>query len=120
MTNNFEDIQKLGNEQLDAATTVAASIARGLQTIAAEASDFSKQSMEANSAYLEKLLNAKSLEAAMEIQSEFAKSNYERLVAQATKMGELYTALAKDAFKPVETALTRLQAVTGAKPPAAE
>ena len=38
----------------------------------------------------------------MEVQTEYAKSAYEGLVAQATKMGELYTDLAKEAYKPFE------------------
>ena len=42
MTNNFEEFQKFGKEQLDATTTVAASLAKGFQTIAAEATDYSK------------------------------------------------------------------------------
>lgn len=111
MANNFDELQKVGKEQLETAASVAASFAKGLQTIAAEATDFSKASIEANSAYVEKLLGAKSLDNAIQIQSDFAKSNYERMLAQVTKMGELYSQLAKDAFKPVETVLTRFQSV---------
>lgn len=109
MTNNFEEFQKYGKEQLEAATTVAASLAKGLQTIAAETTDYSKKSLENSSAYVEKLLGAKSLDNAIQIQSEYAKSAYEGFVAQATKMGELYTNLAKEAFKPVESAFAKVQ-----------
>lgn len=117
MANNFDEFQKLGKAQLETTSSVAASIAKTFQTIAAEATDFSKTSIEANSAYLEKLLGAKSLESAIQIQSEYVKSNYERLVAQATKMRELYTSLGKEAFKPVETVLTRFQTVTSSAAP---
>jgi hypothetical protein len=86
-----------------------------LQTIAAETTDYSKNSLESNSAYVEKLLGAKSLDNAIQIQSEFAKSAYEGFVAQATKIGELYTNLAKEAFKPVETAFAKVQAVVSPK-----
>ena len=48
------------------------------------------------------LFGAKSLEKAIEIQTEFAKSAYEGFVAQATKMGELYSDLAKETYKPFE------------------
>src|SRR5271154_6086087 len=105
MTNNFEEFQKYGKEQLEAASTVAASLAKGLQTIAAETTDYSKKSLENSSAFIEKILGAKSLDNAIQIQSEYAKSAYEGFVAQATKIGELYTSLAKEAFKPVETAI---------------
>ncbi len=101
MTSNFDEIQKFGKEQLEAASSVAASLAKGFQTIAAETTDYSKKSIESNSAYVEKLLGAKSLDNAIQIQSEYAKVAYEGFVAQTTKIGELYASLAKEAFKPV-------------------
>lgn len=110
MTVNSDQIQKLGREQLETASSVAASFARGLQTLAAETTDFSKKSIETNAAYIERLLNAKSFDEAIQIQSEHMKSVYESLVAQTTRMSELYTTLAKDSFKPVEDAFTRFQA----------
>jgi hypothetical protein len=115
MTNNFEEFQKYGKEQLEAATTVAASLAKGLQTIAAETTDYSKKSLESSSAFIEKLLGAKSLDNAIQIQSEYAKTTYEGFVAQATKIGELYTNLAKEAFKPMESAIAKVQAAVSAK-----
>jgi phasin family protein len=110
MTNNFEEFQKFGKEQLDATTAVAASLAKGFQTIAAEATDYSKKTLESNSAYVEKIIGAKSLDNAIQIQSEYAKTAYEGFVAQATKIGELYTSLAKEAFKPLESAMAKVQA----------
>ncbi len=117
MNANFDEIQKVGKEQLETASLVAASLAKSLQTIAAETADFTKDAIEANSAYVEKLMAAKSLEALIQIQSEFAKSNYDRLTAQATKVGELYTNLAKDAFKPAEAAFAKFQAAVSANAP---
>jgi phasin family protein len=110
MSINSEEFQKFGKEQLEAASMAAASLAKGWQTIAAETTDYSKKSVEMNSAYLEKLLGAKSLDDAIQTQSEYAKSAYEGFVAQATKIGELYTNLAKEAFKPVERAIAKVQA----------
>jgi hypothetical protein len=53
------------------------------------------------------LLGAKSYETAIQIQSEYWKTSYAGFVAQATKIGELYSSLAKEAFKPVETAVSK-------------
>ncbi len=63
-----------------------------------------------------KALGAKSLDNAIEIQSEYAKSAYEGFLAQATKLGEFYTHLAKEAFKPVETVFAKAQAVASPQP----
>jgi sporulation protein YlmC with PRC-barrel domain len=94
MTNNFDDFQKFGTEQL---------VGKSLQTIA-EATNYSKKSLENSSAFLEKLLGAKSLDAAIQIQSEYAKTFYAGFIAQATKMGELYSNFAKEALKPLKVA----------------
>ncbi|MFZ0730325.1 MAG: phasin family protein [Methylovirgula sp.] len=110
MTNNFDEFEKFGKGQIEAASTAAASLAKGFQTIAAETTDYSKKSLEANSAYVEKLLGAKSLDDAIQTQSEYAKSAYEGFVTQATKIGELYTNLAKEAFRPVESMIAKVQA----------
>jgi hypothetical protein len=110
MSNNFDDVRKFGTEQFEAARVVAASLAKGFQTIAAETTDYSKKSFETNSAYVEKLLGARSLDAAIETQSEYAKSAYAGFVTQATRIGELYTNLAKEAFKPVQSLIAKVQA----------
>ena len=52
-------------------------------------------------------MGAKSLEKAMEVQTEYLKSSYEDFVAEATKLGELYADLAKEAYKPFESALAK-------------
>ncbi len=85
MSSNIDEFQKLGKEQLEAVSSVAASLAKGLQTIAAETIEFSKKSIETNSAYVEKMTRAKSIDEAIQIQSEFVKSAYEGFAAQATK-----------------------------------
>ena len=103
MANIVEDFQKITKTQLESAALTTQSFVKGLQAIAAEVTDYSKKSMEAGSAFLERLLGVKSLESATQLQSEFAKSSYADFVAQATKIGELYSNLAKEAFKPIET-----------------
>ena len=110
MFKNMEDLQKYSKDQMESATAAASAVTKSVQQIATEASDFSKKSLETSSAFMEKLLGAKSLDSAVQIQTDFAKSSYETLVAQATKMGELYTSLAKEAFKPVEAVVAKAQA----------
>ena len=110
MFKNLEDFQKFGKDQLEAATSASSAWSKGVQQIAAEATDLSKKSFEASSGTMEKLLGVKSVEKAIEIQTEFAKQSYESFVAQGTKFGELFTNLAKDSFKPVEEVLAKVQA----------
>jgi hypothetical protein len=102
MLKNFDDIQKYGKDHVDTTMKAWGQVSKGVQAIATEAADYSKKSFEEGSAALEKLLGAKSLEKAIEIQTAYAKTAYEGFVAQATKLGELYADLAKETYKPFE------------------
>ncbi len=100
--NQFENIQQLGKENVEATMKALSSLQAGAQTIAVETADYAKKSFEQSTAVLEKLVSAKTLDKAIEIQTDYLKSSYEGFVAQATKMSELYAGLAKEAFKPIE------------------
>lgn len=105
MINNFQDFQKFGQSNVDNALKLFGDWNKGWQAIAAEMTDYSKRAFEDGTATFEKLAAAKSLEQALEIQSSFAKRAYEDYMHQLTKIGGMYTNLAKDAYKPVEKAL---------------
>jgi len=107
MMKSFDEAGKYGKEFLDSGLKSFASLSTGTQAIVAEASDYSKKAFDAGAAALEKLMTANSLERALEIQTDYAKSAYEGFVAEATKLGELYSGLARDAYKPFETGFVR-------------
>jgi hypothetical protein len=108
MLKNFEDFQKLGKENVDTCMRQFGTVSKGWQAIATEVADYSKKSFEHGTATLESLLGAKSLEKAIEIQSDFVKTAYEGFVAQSSKLGELYTDLAKETYKPLEGMIAKV------------
>lgn len=105
MINNFQDFQKLGQSNVDTAMKLFGDWNKGWQAIAAELQDYSKRAFEDGTSTFEKLASAKSVEQAFEIQSSYAKRAYDDYMHQMTKIGSMYTNLAKDAYKPVEKAL---------------
>ena len=107
MMNGFENIQKIGKENMDLAMKNVGTVSKGFQAIAAEVADYSKKSFEDGTSVVEQLMGAKSIDKAFEIQSDYMKSSYEGFVSEATKLGEMYTGLAKDAFKPIEAAVAK-------------
>lgn len=110
MIKSFEDVQKLSKEGFEAYTASAAAMTKGIQSIAAETADFSRKSFEKNSKLLEEVAAVKSIDKAFEVQSGFAKEAYEAYVGQMTKIGEIYAAAAKDAFKPFEATFAQFTA----------
>jgi hypothetical protein len=103
MIQNFETIQKQGQESMDVAMKSVNAMTKGFQEIAKETADFSKKQFETSAAAAEKLMATKSMEKAFEVQADYVKTSYEAFVAQATRMGELYADMAKQAYKPYET-----------------
>jgi phasin family protein len=78
------------------------SLQSGFQAIATAYGDYTKKSFEDSRVFVEQLSGAKSLDKALEMQTEFAKSAYETFVADSQKIAGLYTDLAKQTFKPLE------------------
>ena len=108
----FEDMQTFGKEGYEAALASAAAMTKGYQAIAQEVADYTKKSVELTTTTFEKASGARSVERVLEVQQGYAKDAYEAFVAQATKMGELYSAAAKEAYKPYEASF----AAFGVKP----
>ena len=102
MMKSFEDLQAYSKDGVEAMTASTAALTKGYQAVATEVADFSKKSFEKNAAVFEKAVAAKSFEKAVEVQQAFAKETFDATVAEFTKLGELYAAAAKSAFKPYE------------------
>jgi phasin family protein len=111
MTN--EEMQKLGKNSMEMALNSFGAWTKGAQAVALEVVDYSKKSAESSAAVWEKLLAAKSLEKAVELQAEYLRSSYEDFVAEATKLGELYVDLAKEAYRPFESTLAKAPPAKG-------
>jgi hypothetical protein len=79
----------------------------GLLTIATAYSDYTRKSLEETRSFVEKLSGVRSLDKAVEVQTEFAKQAYETFVAESQKMRELYGKLARQTFKPLEGFVTK-------------
>ncbi len=107
MVKNFEEIQQASKENIDLAMKSMGTVSKSAQAIATELADYSKKSFEDSTAMIEKLFGVKSLEKAIEVQSEYAKAAYEGFVAETNKLSEMYTALAKESYKPFESMMAK-------------
>jgi hypothetical protein len=97
-----EDIQQYGKEHLETIVASATTLQNGFQAIASAYGDYTKKSFEDTRSYVEKLSGVKSLDKAIEVQTDYAKCAYETFTAESQKIAGLYTDLAKQTFKPFE------------------
>jgi phasin family protein len=80
---------------------------KGFQALAAEMMEYSKSSFDDAIRTWEQLIGVRSLEQAMQIQSDYAKRVYENHMAELKKLGEMTVGMVRDTTKPVEDATRR-------------
>jgi len=107
MFQNFDDLQKISKDNAELVLKNFNAVSKGFQTIAVEVADYQKKSFEQGTAALEKLFSARSLDTAIQTQTDYLKSAYEGFVSQSQKLGALYSDLAKETYKPLETAFAK-------------
>ncbi len=99
---NFDEVNRKNKEAMDTVLKSYSETARGFQAIAAEAVEYSKKSFQDTVTHFETLSGARSFESAFELQTNYVKTAYENFVSEATRLGEMYSDLAKSAYKPYE------------------
>ncbi len=108
MSTTFNETPTLSNSFATIAATNE-STAKALQAIARETTDYSRQAFEKCRLHFEKLMGVKKFDEAIQLQSDFAKTAYEEFVDEATKIGEMYANLVKEAFEPLKVESPVLQ-----------
>ena len=105
-----EEFQRVSKNGFDASVRSLGEVNKGFRAIAATVGDYSKKAFEEGTRAFEQLVAAKSFEQAWEIQSQYAKKAYDTYIAEMSKLGEMYVAVARDAYKPVEQTLAKKRA----------
>lgn len=106
MTKGYEDLAANGKVTMDAWNAAGTAYGKGLEAISGEWMNFAKQMMESNVVATKAVLGAKSLNEAMDMQSEFARNSFDGMMAQSTKVGEMATKFAQDAAEPINAQFT--------------
>ncbi|MGE5721285.1 MAG: phasin family protein [Sphingomonadales bacterium] len=87
-------------EALVASSKVAA---RGVEALTQEAADYSRKSFEEASSVLRSFTDVKSPSDLFRLQSEFAKSQFDSIVAESSKLSEAMLKLAGEVFEPLSS-----------------
>ena len=99
---NYDHFVGYGKETVEAYTKAANVAAKGAETLHNEIFAFSKQSFENTIAQTKALMATKSVHEAMELQSDFAKTQFDGYVTKMTQLSELVVATTKDSFAPIQ------------------
>ena len=96
------EYQKAAEIGVEAASRSFGEVNRGLQALAAEMTAYSKKAFDDAIHTWEQLIGVKSVEQAIQIQSQYAKRVFENHIAELSKLGEMGLGMVRDASKPVE------------------
>jgi hypothetical protein len=101
------EFQKAAEGGFEAASRSFSEANKGFQAVAAEMMNYSKSAFDDAMRTWEQLIGVRSIEQAMQIQSDYAKRAYENHMAELKKLGEMTMGMMRDASKPVEDATRR-------------
>lgn len=108
----YDEMTALSQDNFDAVLRANAALAEGLEAMANEAVGFARQTLATAGTATKELLEAKTLDRVLEIQTGLAKSGLEALVERTARLSELSLALANGAWGPiggrVEATLSKL------------
>lgn len=91
----------LGRENFAAVLRANAALAEGMETIGKEVMGYARNSLENAAEAVTALLAAKTLEDLVQLNSDFAKASFERMVARSTKLSEIGVKVANAAMAPL-------------------
>lgn len=95
-------------KNLEAVVASMTAATKGAEALGARALAYSKKSMEDHVTVAKSLAGAKSVQEAIELQTNFAKSAFEAYVAEVTKMSETMAASMKETVAPLNERMTAL------------
>jgi hypothetical protein len=103
VTPEIEILEELGKEGLKAADTAVLSLAERFRELASESTSCTKELLDSSYAFAGELRQAKSPAAAVEVQIDFARLAFVRLLDHFLKMSGLYWDLLRQACELTET-----------------
>jgi hypothetical protein len=96
--NQYNSEHQQNGEKSFGGTISSNGFAGGIQAIAIAYGDYTKRSFEDTKSFVEKLSSVRSIDKAVEVQTEFARTAYETFVQEAQIIAALYGDLAKQTY----------------------
>ena len=112
MFKSVEDFQKFSKDQLEAATQSATALGHGVQQLLTETTELSKKSIETGTDAFQSLMASRSMDRAIQVQMEFARTAYDSMMAGSHKFNGILSATAQEMFKPIEGAFHKIKDTT--------
>lgn len=100
-------LHKIGRDNFDLGLKLFGATNSISQAIAEEMAEYTRKALRQSASACEKLADAKTIDARLDVQREHAKAALDDLFVHTDKMGDLYLALAKESAESIDVALER-------------
>ncbi len=100
-TKSYDDVLTFNRETLEALMQAGSVAAKGVEEINAELLTFNKVAFEDGVEAAKAVMSAKTVQEAVDLQTEWVKASFDGYLAQATKVGELAAKATQSMFEPV-------------------
>jgi len=97
----LEDVTKFQKDNLEAVVSASNVYAKGFETFGKAWYALTQETVEASAAVAKALLGAKTLKEAVDLQTDFAKTTFDKFVAEGTKLSEMSIKVANEALEPI-------------------
>lgn len=97
----YDDLTAFNKDTVEAVVASSQILAKGFETVSKTWVAFAQSSMEQSVSAAKALLTVKTLREAMDLQAEFARTSFDTLVAETTKVSELSVKVANEAIEPI-------------------
>jgi len=99
----YEDVLQFNKENVEALVASGNILARGIQDLSKSLVALTQESLEETVSVSKALLAAKTLKEVIDLSSSLAKTNFDKLVSEGTRLSSLSTKLAEDTLAPINS-----------------
>lgn len=103
---SMTELSAQSKQNLEALTASATAAQKGAEALSKQALEYSKTSWEHSVAAAQTIVQARSVQEMIELQTNYAKSAMEVYMSEVSKMTEIMTSSVKDSFKPINERMT--------------
>ena len=98
----YDQFMTFGKDNAEAVVKSANMAGKGMETFNSELFSYTRKSIEDSMAAAKAIMGAKSVDEAIQLQSEFSKAAFETYVDELAKFGDMALAVAKGAAEPLQ------------------
>ena len=105
MFKNYEEFSQLGKENIDAFVRSGTVVAKGLEEAGKSLIDFTRRSLETSVETAKAVMGCRDFREVVDVQSDFARSSFDSLMNESTKLSEISVKVANEALEPIQARL---------------